>query len=467
MSSGVVRVTGTSKRASVRKSLQPFKTGAALYEVPPSCGELLRGLVPPALLKLAQRPALEALEQPVSVPAAMWQSLYAYQQEGVRRIIHQFKGRCLLADEMGLGKTRQALAVIAHYAGSVLVICPSFLQANWRHELATFNLSATVCSYGMVPKHGGYNLIVVDEAHYMKSRDSCRTQAVLPLLLNAPRVLLLSGTPCPNRPEEMYTLLHVLRPRLVPSFVAFATRYCNPRRTRYNPYDTRGHDRQAELKWLLSRAFWIRRTKAEVLQGLPPKTARQLYVECSASMRGKIVQLRQEMDQALARGSKLAQALMSAMYRATALAKLEQTTALVASMIDPGEPVIVFAHHQVMLDAMQAALPPAIRAGRIDGKTSLAARQHVVTLLQSGNLDVAILSMAAAGVGLTLTRACKAFFLEIPWCPAVLRQCEDRIHRIGQQAPCTIYYALAHETLDTYVWRTIHRKETVAARIGQ
>ena len=469
ISSSVVRVTGLNKRASVRKQLYKYKKGAALYEVPPSCETLLTGLVPMALLKLAQRPPQVYQTLPIQVPSNMWESLYTYQQEGVRRIVHQLKGRCLLADEMGLGKTRQALAVIAHYQCSTLVICPSFLQANWRHELAHFKLDtkAQVCSYGMVPVHKSFDLIVVDEAHYLKNRTSSRAQAILPMLLAAARVLLLSGTPCPNRPEELYVLLHALRPRIVPSFTSFAKRYCNPRCTPFNTYDTRGNDRKAELKWLLGRAFWVRRTKAMELKGLPTKTTRKLLVNSSTAMRSKIQELRTRMEQAMAKGSKLAQTLMSEMYRATALAKVEQSVQLVASMLSAGQPTVIFAHHQVMLDAMQAVLPPETRVGRIDGKTTLAARHDVVTQLQTGNLDVAILSMGAAGVGLTLTRACRAFFLEIPWCPAVLRQCEDRIHRIGQQSSCTIYYVLAHETLDTYVWNTIHRKERVAAHIGQ
>ena len=153
------------------------------------------------------------------------------------------------------------------------------------------------------------------------------------------------------------------------------------------------------------------------------------------------------------------------MYRTTAQAKAKSASELVAARIRPGS--IVFAHHQIVLDAIEKALDPALRVGRIDGTTPLSQRQKVVDGMQGGSLDVAILSMGAAGVGLTLTRACTAYFLEIPWCPAVLRQCEDRIHRIGQQNTCEIYYIISDNTLDHYVWRSIHRKETIAARLGQ
>jgi len=75
-------------------------------------------------------------------------------------------------------------------------------------------------------------------------------------------------------------------------------------------------------------------------------------------------------------GSKLAQTLIMDMYRATAHAKAQSAAALVATRAQPG--TLIFAHHKVVLDAMQQALPPTTRVGRIDGSTSLPARQRVV-----------------------------------------------------------------------------------------
>lgn len=461
LSSSVVRLTGACPTRTVVQALEPYSKGSLVWEVPPA--KVPDGLVPPALLALAQRPPLDA-SGAVEVPSALWQHLFPYQREGVQRVVHQFRGRCLLADQMGLGKTLQAVACILHYGLPTLVVCPAFLCMNWRRTLEQWGAEATVCSYGKVPT-GEWGLVVADEAHYLKSRESQRTQATLPLLLAAPRALLLTGTPCPNRPEELFTLVHALRPTLVPDFTAFAARYCNPRRTPFCAYDTRGSDRPAELKWLLQRACQVRRTKAEVLPQLPVKLQGMLYIDADPSSRAELAMLRAKLDTALARGCRLAQTLMMEMYRATAHAKAQSAAALVAARVQPG--TVIFAHHQVVLDAIQQALPVTLRVGRIDGHTTLPHRQRVVDGMQAGNLDVALLSMGAAGVGLTLTRAAVAYFLEIPWCPAVLRQCEDRIHRIGQESVCTIYYVLAEETLDAHVWHTIHRKERVAARIGQ
>ena len=466
ISSNVIRLTGACPTRAIVQLLEPYSQGSLRWHVPTRVvASLPANLVPETLISLADRAPLP-YDRPIEVDPHMWDALFPYQKEGVQRIIHQFKGRCLLADEMGLGKTFQAITCIKHYSIPTLVVCPAFLVTNWKRTLEQWQVEATVVSYGKVDQVASVvDMVVVDEAHYLKSREAQRTNAILPRILTARRALLLSGTPCPNRPDELFTLMHSLRPHIITDFTSFATRYCKPRRTQFSAFDTRGSDRPEELKWLLSRAFQVRRTKKDVLPQLPEKLQGVLYVDTDVSSRQEIASLRLKLDHALSKGNTIAQTLMMEMYRATAYAKAHNAASLIAARIQPGS--VVFAHHKVVLDAVQQTLPVGIRAGRIDGSTSLPQRQRVVDGMQSGQLDVALLSMGAAGVGLTLTHACVAYFVEIPWCPAVLRQCEDRIHRIGQACVCTMYYMIAEETLDSYVWRTIHRKESVAARIGQ
>lgn len=462
LSSTSVRVTGQCPTRAHVAALEPYSKGSLLWEVPPS--KVPDGLVPPSLLRLAIREPLSG-EGEVNLNERMRNTLFPYQLSSVKQIVHQFRGRCLLADEMGLGKTLQAIACIMHYNVRTLIVCPAFLQTNWLRTLDLWGVEAEVCTYGKVPSLSVWDMVVADEAHYMKNSSSQRTQAVLPHILAAKYALLLSGTPCPNRPEELYPLLHALRPTIITCFQMFANRYCNPRRTVFSAYDTRGSDRPAELKWLLNRAFMIRRNKSDVLTDLPQKMQGVLYVAADESCKEEIRQLQEKLDSALQNGSSLAQNLVMRMYRTTAQAKAKSASELVASRVKPGS--IIFAHHQLVLDTIEKELDKSLRVGRIDGTTPLVQRQKVVDGMQDGSLDVAILSMGAAGVGLTLTRANTAYFLEIPWCPAVLRQCEDRIHRIGQQNTCEIYYIIADSTLDRYVWRSIHRKESIAARIGQ
>ena len=94
-------------------------------------------------------------------------------------------------------------------------------SSSYRHDFPTASLPVQT-----------WKLVVADEAHYIKHKDVRRTRAAL-LLLGADHAVLLSGTPCPNRPEELYTLMHALRPSLTGSFNAFARRYRNARRTRF------------------------------------------------------------------------------------------------------------------------------------------------------------------------------------------------------------------------------------------
>ena len=102
---------------------------------------------------------------------------------------------------------------------------------------------------------------------------------------------------------------------------------------------------------------------------------------------------------------------------------------------------------------------------RIDGDTPMKKRLERVQLLQEGNVQAALLSMGAAGVGLTMTRANRVLFLELPWTPATLRQCEDRVHRIGQKNPCFVTYVMAQDTIDGHVWDRLQGKESLIGSI--
>jgi len=74
----------------------------------------------------------------------------------------------------------------------------------------------------------------------------------------------LSGTPVLSRPVEVYNILKILRPDTTPSFREFADRYCNPQVGRFG-IDYSGAACTAELHYLLTNAFMIRRLKKDVL----------------------------------------------------------------------------------------------------------------------------------------------------------------------------------------------------------
>jgi SWI/SNF-related matrix-associated actin-dependent regulator 1 of chromatin subfamily A len=106
-----------------------------------------------------------------------------------------------------------------------------------------------------------FGIIIVDEAHYLKSRDSLRAKNLVPVLMRTKRVLLLSGTPILARPAEIYNTFRILRPDVFYSFNEFGIRYCNPKESYYG-IDWSGSKNQRELHMLIERSLMIRRLKS-------------------------------------------------------------------------------------------------------------------------------------------------------------------------------------------------------------
>ena len=115
-----------------------------------------------------------------------------------------------------------------------------------------------------------YKIVIVDEAHYLKSRDSLRAKNVVPILMRTKRILLLTGTPILARPAEIYNLLRILRPDVFFSFNEFGRRYCNPKDAHYG-IDWSGAKNQRELHMVIEQSMMIRRLKTQVLSELPSK----------------------------------------------------------------------------------------------------------------------------------------------------------------------------------------------------
>lgn len=169
-------------------------------------------------------------------------SFLPYQKAGIHYAVE--KGNVLIGDEMGLGKTPQSIGVAnAIGAKKVLVLCPASIRLNWRREIkkwstiprvkvdAVLKASAgvhpcahyVVCSYDLARNldihevlcETDWDLLIIDEAHYLKSSDAQRTRAVFGGGMKAPfknrhisdkagKIVALTGTPLPNRPRECF-----------------------------------------------------------------------------------------------------------------------------------------------------------------------------------------------------------------------------------------------------------------------
>jgi len=447
--------------------------------------------IPDALWRMRARKNV-GLFHKEAVPEKLWTTLFDYQKVGVRAAFETFNGRVLLADDMGLGKTRQALCFIAHCLPQrTLIICPSYLRYHWKAGLLSWldvdevqlvakgseTLDENICvvSYDMLARlnipTGIFDVVVCDESHYVKSRKTKRTKACTPLVKSARFAMLITGTPALNRPIELYSQLHMLRPMYVRTYTQYAQRYCNGKPTPYG-YDDRGSSNSHELHWVLKRAFMIRRLKRDVLTQLPPKTRHTVWLDVTADnlkdidsgfakwkkLNSTIYKLpsgsEQQREQLFERKK-----IISELFRATAVAKCDAVARWVMDTLASGQSFIFFAYHRNILDAVEAAVQGQYEYMRIDGSTPAAKRQSNVEDFQSSpNMRIAILSIMAAGTGVTLTRVSRVVFGELFWVPGVMIQAEDRAHRISQTQPVEITHLMGTETLDTYVHPSLCKK---------
>lgn len=410
-------------------------------------------------------------------------------------------GRCLLADEMGLGKTVQTISILAAFKDDwpVLIVCPSSLRLNWKAELKKWldldqdndiqilfsgseplNPAARVLitSYDLASRQPardriaarGFRAVVCDESHYLKSIKAQRTKALLPLLKKAARALLLTGTPALARPLELFTSLSVLLPDIFYDLKSYGQRYCDAKESFHGTgLDLTGASNLEELNWILRTRCMIRRLKQDVATELPEKLRRRVYLPVTdPEMKQELAELMSEssiLDRKIssleaqknrpgelqqAKASKLA--LTTKTWMLTGKAKIPAVCEYLSEFLEESEEckAIVFAHHVEVMDALYLhAKSSKWNPIRIDGSTPATSRQQLCDNFQTDpSVLIAILSLNAAGVGLTLTKADLVVFAEIAWTPALLLQAEDRAHRIGREEKVEVVYLLADGSLD-------------------
>lgn len=202
----------------------------------------------------------------------------------------------------------------------------------------------------------------------------------------------------------------------------------------------------------------VRRLKSDVLDELPAKQRSLVPIiisnktkrkECESIMK-ELRETRQSVadlvgDEASGAHFEARRLLMQA-YQSSGIAKASAVSEYLVEWLrgSSTQKVLVFAHHKGVLDSLEVAVAKELKGAghiRIDGSVSSQERAVRVSKFQTcSKIRVAILSMTAAGVGLTLTAASCVMFAELHWTPGVLAQAEDRCHRIGQRNAVNVLY---------------------------
>uniref|UniRef100_A0A674NBG6 SWI/SNF-related matrix-associated actin-dependent regulator of chromatin subfamily A-like protein 1 n=1 Tax=Takifugu rubripes TaxID=31033 RepID=A0A674NBG6_TAKRU len=436
-----------------------------------------------------------------SIDPTLTCSLMPFQREGVNFAVSK-QGRLLLADDMGLGKTVQAICIAAYYRSEwpLLVVAPSSVRFTWAEAFRRWLPSLSDDSINVVVKakdslqSGLVNIISYDLlSSSLMLPQLPRAATVLgikshhtlvevyfcicfppPMLLFCPqaakRVILLSGTPAMSRPSELYTQILAVRPLLFPRFHEFGLRYCDAKQSTWG-WDYSGSSNLGELKLLLEESLMLRRLKSDVLAQLPAKQ-RKVVTVTTDSINSRIKAALSAAAKQLSKGhqnKKEEKEALLVFYNHTAEAKLQAIMEYITDMLEGGrEKFLVFAHHKLVLDHITAELEKKNASYiRIDGSTPSAERQQLCEKFQfSTNSCVAVLSITAANMGLTLHSADLVIFAELFWNPGVLIQAEDRVHRIGQTNNVNIHYLVAKGSADDHLWPLIQEKMNVLEQVG-
>jgi len=440
------------------------------------------------------------------------------------------------------GKTIQALGYINTQSNfrKALVICPATLRVNWAREsekwltedweIYTIHTSDDLFDMDLddpeerqmiiinYDKMGTkqetkvavwqklmsiqWDVMIADEAHFMKGGNKTqRARTVLGfydnkgnlkekgIVQHSDHILLLTGTPLPNRPKKLFPLLQAIDPQdLGQKFTKFAFRYCAPVRSRWG-WDFDGASNLGELQDKLRSRCVIRRLKAEVLPELPPKR-RQIIELAANGSEGDIrrqaeaflrheqaintLEEAQETAQAMGDNDSFkaaAKSLTNARRIAfeetsrerhkVAMAKVPHAIEHVKLFLESCESkIILFAHHKDVVAALGKALSAeGYQYVTIVGDTPMNQRQINVDRFQNdSNIRVFIGNLQAAGTGITLTAADTAIFVEMDWVPANCQQCEDRIHRIGTTSSVLIQYLVFDGSVDAKMAKTLIAK---------
>lgn len=420
---------------------------------------------------------------------------YTYQTIGAVRAV--FQNHTLIADEPGLGKTIQALLIAAIIKPrKILIICPSSLISNWENEtrrsgVAEHTPARTITSITsstrtprVLPSTGIVitsdtlatsrkplarlleawqpGLLVYDEAHRAKNIRAKRTRTMLQLARKAGKTVCLTGTPIASSPLDVLPLLTMLgKTSFFPA--DFKTYY-----TRDNYWGTPEPipERMPDLHQRLNDHVWTRRTKKGVLSDLPPKMRHTQLVDIPDAQR---TQAFSDVATKLTRKGYThaelqdhAKEFVSQMRHATGILKIESAVQWITTHVEgTGRPLIAWCIHTEVIHQLADKLTHVLPRATVRtyyGATSKAERDTTVGAFQAGKVDVLIAQITAAGVGLTLTRAQDALFVETEWTPALVTQAEDRIHRITQTSPVTITTLIAQGTLDPVIHKVLTSK---------
>ena len=419
--------------------------------------------------------------------------LLNFQKEGLDFLLKS-SGNALLADEMGLGKTVQTLAYLAteNQSFPALVIAPLVTLNNWQREVGKFlkkkskngrllenhvptstlirngksqdlgKFDIYIINYDLLHKRiddlSKLNLktIICDEVQHLRSKSTKKYSAVkkLTALKSIKYRIGLSGTPIYNRGSEIWPIVDILRPGLLGSFKEFCEYFCY--------VNEKGkaivlENKRESLGEELRKHVMLRRKKSDVLKELKDKVRYKEVIDADINyyqkeldkIWKKLEEDQKNAETAFDKFTSYKRAIQSE-RQAAGIAKLPHVIEFVKNIMEIEESVIVFCHHRAIHQLLHKSLGEYAPASIIGGQTDKERQKHI-DMFQAGETKLMVAGLRAGNVGINLSRARYVIFAELDWSPAIHRQAEDRLHRIGQKNTVFAYYLIGNGTLDDHV----------------
>lgn len=434
--------------------------------------------------------------------------LFDYQKQGVNFLCSV--PQVIMGDDMGLGKTLQTITAVQELkAERVLIVCPNSLKFTWQKEfdiwtgrkchvvtntnkkriLQEFKEGILVINYEsiwdrktkeLLPtiKQTDWDIVVYDEAHRLKNRNANHTKACKKI--KSERTFMLTGTPIENSPDELWSLLNLMYPKVFNSYWRFVDQWCKTSTMRMHGREIKNITGCLDPKSMheMLSPIMIRRLKKDVLTQLKGKTYKNIYVELNPADRKVYDELRDEMVAELSTGEVVITAnVLTQMMRLRQIAissqllseeesigrvksaKLEVVEELVTNNIGSHK-LVLFTQFKSSLKIMKNMLESQnIKCLEISGDISSEERQRNCDLFQTDDTYRVILcTIQTAGVGLTLTKADMCIFLDKHYNPQLNRQAEDRLYRIGQENIVQVISIIANDTLEERIEDMLRRK---------
>lgn len=436
-------------------------------------------------------PANDDLPDPeIVVPCPAGQAYMPYQIEAIRFLASRRRAIC--ADEMGVGKTISALGTVNLLRPRrTLIVCPATVKPNWLREAQTWlvnmsvalagdrdtGASVVICTFDGVRQwitEVEWDLMILDEAHLVKNSTTKRWRVISALHFD--RAILLSGTPIYNRPQDLWTLLHLVCQQAYPDKTLFARHFSVTKLEK--AVNGKGHrmENLSLLAPLLRERLMIRRLKADVMADLPPKTRDIALIELPKAAMDALIDRERDVEARLIavndlQGNEKTQAraltlgMLARLRRDLGLAKIPHVVDRLLEVAQTDdEPFVVFCHHKEVGQRIAEALDEAgIAVTFLSGDMTATARQAEVDRFQAGLLRVLVCTLSSCGVGLTMTRSSRVFMVELDWTPSVLHQGEDRCHRKGTRDAVSVWYFVVDGTLDGTMGAKVDLKGVVGA----